>query len=149
MKPSLLFDSFTKLYRPYIKMVQPIMTDYDLHPAQWLILKDIAVNVDTTLVQISKRRSIEKPTTRKILKALEAREWIVARTGEDRREKLLQLSPKGQDVYEHMTSKIATLQQRHLEALNISEEEYCRTVEILDQLYDSMISHIKTQHTSF
>lgn len=125
------------------------MTDYDLHPAQWLILKDIAVNVDTTLVQISKRRSIEKPTTRKILKALEAREWIVARTGEDRREKLLQLSPKGQDVYEHMTFKIATLQQQHLEALNISEEEYCRTVEILDQLYDSMISHIKTQHTSF
>lgn len=149
MKPSLLFDSFTKLYRPYIKMVQPIMTDYDLHPAQWLILKDIAVNVDTTLVQISKRRSIEKPTTRKILKALEAREWIVARTGEDRREKLLQLSPKGQDVYEYMTSKIATLQQQHLEALNITEEEYHRTVEILDQLYDSMISHIKTQHTSF
>ncbi|MCO4331099.1 MarR family winged helix-turn-helix transcriptional regulator [Staphylococcus hyicus] len=147
MKPSLLFDSFTKLYRPYIKMVQPLMTEYDLHPAQWLILKDIAVNIDTTLVQISKRRSIEKPTTRKILKALESREWIIARTGEDRREKLLQLSPKGQDVYQHMISKIATLQQQHLEALNISEAEYQRTVEILDQLYDSMIAYINTHHT--
>ncbi|PUZ22254.1 MarR family transcriptional regulator [Staphylococcus chromogenes] len=146
MEPSLLFDRFTKLYRPYIKMVQPLMTEYDLHPAQWLVMKDIAVNVDTTLVQISKRRSIEKPTTRKILKALESRGWIMARTGVDRREKLLQLSPQGQEVYQQLKSKIETTQQFHINNLGLSEEEYQRIVSILDELYDAMITYIDQQH---
>ncbi|UEX90565.1 MarR family winged helix-turn-helix transcriptional regulator [Staphylococcus ratti] len=141
MEPSLIFDSFTKLYRPYIKMVQPLLDEFDLYPAQWLVMKDIAVNADTTLVQISKRRSIEKPTTRKILKALEARGLIITRVGEDRREKLLQLSTEGHTVHQQLKTQIQTLQQFHINKLNLSEEEYTRTVAILEQLYDAMIHH--------
>lgn len=146
MEPALLFDSFTRLYRPYIKMVQPLLTEYDLHPAQWLVMKDIAVNIDTTLVQISKRRSIEKPTTRKILNALESRGWIIARTGLDRREKLLQLSPEGQEVFEQLKSKIEITQHLHFNTLELSEEEYQRIISILDQLYNGMITYIEQQH---
>ncbi|SUM34469.1 transcriptional regulator [Staphylococcus gallinarum] len=60
MDTTLLFNQLTGVYRPYIKLFQPVFDDFELFPAQWLVLKDISQNAPTTLVQISKRRAIEK-----------------------------------------------------------------------------------------
>lgn len=74
---------------------------------QWLILRDIASTSPTTLVHISKRRFIEKPTTRKIIKVLSDRELLIVEPSkEDKREKLLSLSDKGQTLYVDVYRKI-------------------------------------------
>ena len=80
------FNSFIGVYRPYIKLTQPILDKHDIHTGQWLVLRDIANFQPTTLVKISHRRSIEKPTTRKIVKVLLENNWIVATQGNDKRE---------------------------------------------------------------
>ena len=60
------------------------------------MLRDIANYQPTTLVKISHRRSIEKPTTRKLIKSV-VRQWLGHdKTGVDKREKLLSLTDKGQ-----------------------------------------------------
>ena len=87
MDTTLLFNQLTGVYRPYIKLFQPVFDDFELFPAQWLVLKDISQNAPTTLVQISKRRAIEKPTTRKILKALSEKSLLIIEQGKDKREK--------------------------------------------------------------
>ena len=51
-----------------MKRTQSILDQFDLHPGQWLILRDIASTSPTTLVHISKRRFIEKPLHVKLLK---------------------------------------------------------------------------------
>ncbi|MDU3213349.1 MAG: MarR family transcriptional regulator [Staphylococcus epidermidis] len=56
------FNSFIGIYRPYIKLTQPILDQHQIHTGQWLVLRDIANYQPTTLVKISHRRSIEKPT---------------------------------------------------------------------------------------
>lgn len=142
MNKSLLFDNFTRLYRPYIKILQPILDDYNLHPAQWFILKDIATHPNTTLVQISKRRSIEKPTTRKILKVLHERQWLNITPGEDKRQKLLSLSHQGEAIYHQLKEAIGEVQKQVLQTLQLSEEELDQTIRILDQVYDALIEHI-------
>ena len=83
------FNSFISIYRPYIKLTQPILDRYDIHTGQWLVLKDIAQFQPTTLVNISYRRSIEKPTTRKFIKVLLEKELITFTTGNDKRQKWL------------------------------------------------------------
>lgn len=62
------------------------------------------------------------------------------------REKLLQLSPQGQEVYQQLKSKIEATQQFHINNLGLTEEEYQRIVSILDELYDAMITYIDQQH---
>lgn len=144
MESSVLFDHFTKLYRPYIKLVQPLLDKNQLHPAQWLVMKDISTNPGTTLVQISKRRSIEKPTTRKILKALDAQGWLNVCPGEvDKREKLLYLSESGQAIHEKLKLQIEQLQRKTLEPLQLSDSEIARTTDILEQLYQSLLAQLQ------
>ena len=90
-----------------MKRTQSILDQFDLHPGQWLILRDIASTSPTTLVHISKRRFIEKPTTRKIIKVLSDRELLIVEPSkEDKREKLLSLSDKGQTLYVDVYRKI-------------------------------------------
>lgn len=113
------FNSFIGLYRPYMKRTQSILDQFDLHPGQWLILRDIASTSPTTLVHISKRRFIEKPTTRKIIKVLSDRELLIVEPSkEDKREKLLSLSDKGQTLYVDVYRKILPVQRELLKMLD-------------------------------
>ncbi|KIX91106.1 MarR family transcriptional regulator [Staphylococcus microti] len=143
MEVTALFDHFTKLYRPYIKIAQPLLDKYELHPAQWLILKDIYHHPQTTLVQISKRRSIEKPTTRKILKVLDERQWLVIQPGQDKREKLLTLSQEGEHIYHTLMADIRKEQATITATLDITPDDLEQTIQLLDQLYKNMIAKIQ------
>ena len=143
MEISALFDHFTKLYRPYVKIVQPLLDQYELHPAQWLILKDIHHHPQTTLVQISKRRSIEKPTTRKILKVLDEREWLSIQPGQDKREKLLTLSQRGEAVYHTLIAEIQDKQTEITNTLDITPDDLEQTIQLLNQLHKNMIDKIQ------
>ena len=61
--------------------------------------------------KISHRRSIEKPTTRKLIKVLLDNGWVMTKTGVDKREKLLSLTDKGQILFETINKKVTVIQQ--------------------------------------
>ncbi|MCS4486010.1 MarR family winged helix-turn-helix transcriptional regulator [Staphylococcus americanisciuri] len=138
-----LFDHVTKLYRPYVKLIQPLLDAYQLHPAQWLILKDIHQHPETTLVQVSKRRSIEKPTARKILKVLDERGLLSIQPGQDKREKLLTLSIEGEAVYHELITDIQNKQIEIAATLPMTSAEVEQTMHLLDQLYRRMIAQVQ------
>ena len=60
--------------------------------------------------KISHRRSIEKPTTRKLIKVLLDNGWVMTKQ-ELIREKLLSLTDKGQRLFETINKKITVIQQ--------------------------------------
>ncbi|AYU55877.1 MarR family transcriptional regulator [Staphylococcus piscifermentans] len=134
MEVNQLFNSFTELYRPYIKNVQPILDKYHLHTAQFLVLKDIYLHDQTTLVQISKRRSIEKPSARKLLKVLIEQELLIVTPGEDKREKLLSLSDKGTKVYKEAMSEVTALQESIVEQAALDEQEILAAIRTFEKL---------------
>lgn len=134
MEVNQLFNSFTELYRPYIKNVQPILDKYHLHTAQFLVLKDIYLHDQTTLVQISKRRSIEKPSARKLLKVLIEQELLIVTPGEDKREKLLSLSDKGTKVYKEAMSEVTALQESIVEQAALDEQEILAAMRTFEKL---------------
>lgn len=133
-----IFNNLIAVYRPYTKLFSPIFEDYDLYPAQWLVMKDIAHNVPTTLVQISKRRAIEKPTTRKILKVLSEKSLLKIETGEDKREKLLSFSEEGQTLYDNINERVSIVQEEILQKTNLSEADLNHTVQVIQKIHEEI-----------
>ncbi|MDU9418204.1 MarR family transcriptional regulator [Staphylococcus lloydii] len=138
MNTKKLFDSLTGMYRPYVKLFQPIFEEYDLFSAQWLVLKDIALNEPTTLVQISKRRAIEKPTTRKILKVLSEKSLLTIKQGNDKRERILTLSKAGTELFEDMSQQFDRIQGNIVERSGITAEEADITIKTVLALHEQL-----------
>ncbi|MCG7338275.1 winged helix DNA-binding protein [Staphylococcus sp. ACRSN] len=138
MDTKLLFNQLTGVYRPYIKLFQPVFDEFELFPAQWLVLKDIAQNTPTTLVQISKRRAIEKPTTRKILKALSEKSLLTIEQGQDKREKILSLSNEGELLFSQMNTRIEGIQDEIVKDAGISLEQLSETYHTIRLIHEQI-----------
>ncbi|HLR19152.1 MAG TPA: MarR family transcriptional regulator [Staphylococcus sp.] len=138
MDNKLIFNSLTAIYRPYTKLFQPIFEEFDLYPAQWLVFKDIAYNAPTTLVQISKRRAIEKPTTRKILKVLSEKSLLNIESGKDKREKLLTFSEEGQILYDKISVRIDEIQDQIIENTGLSEDALNQTISTIQAIHEEI-----------
>ncbi|MFW3458379.1 MarR family winged helix-turn-helix transcriptional regulator [Staphylococcus caprae] len=137
------FNSFIGVYRPYIKLTQPILDKYDIHTGQWLVLRDIANFQPTTLVKISHRRSIEKPTTRKIVKVLLENNWIVATQGNDKREKLLSLTPVGKALFDAINEEVTVVQENIIKKVGLTEAKLSEIIEIMSQIHETLIKEDK------
>lgn len=138
MDTTLLFNQLTGVYRPYIKLFQPVFDDFELFPAQWLVLKDISQNAPTTLVQISKRRAIEKPTTRKILKALSEKSLLIIEQGKDKREKKLSLSDDGRLLFSQMSERIEGIQDEIIKEAGISADQLAETYHTIRLIHEQI-----------
>lgn len=130
-----IFNHLTAIYRPYTKLFQPVFEEFDIYPAQWLVLKDISQNAPTTLVQISKRRAIEKPTTRKILKALSEKSLLKIEQGKDKREKLLSFSEEGQKHFDAINQRVSEVQTQIIKNTDLTEDELNQTIEIVQKIH--------------
>nr|WP_211162316.1 MarR family transcriptional regulator [Staphylococcus caprae] len=137
------FNSFIGVYRPYIKLTQPILDKHDIHTGQWLVLRDIANFQPTTLVKISHRRSIEKPTTRKIVKVLLENNWIVANQGNDKREKLLSLTPVGKALFDAINEEVTVVQENIIKKVGLTEAKLSEIIEIMSQIHETLIKEDK------
>lgn len=140
MDTKILFNSLTDVYRPYVKLFQPIFEHYDLFPAQWLVLKDIGLNAPTTLVQISKRRAIEKPTTRKILKVLSEKNLLSVTQGKDKRERILTLSLQGQTLYDAINDRIEAVQEQIVADLGLTADDLETTIKTVTAIHSQLIT---------
>jgi DNA-binding MarR family transcriptional regulator len=140
MENKFVFDNIIAIYRPYTKLFQPIFEEFELYPAQWLVLKDICYNAPTTLVQISKRRSIEKPTARKILKVLSEKSLLTVETGTDKREKWLSLSQEGQSLYNNISTRVDKLQDKIIENTGLSTSELEHITKSLQSIHEQILA---------
>ncbi|MBO0927781.1 winged helix DNA-binding protein [Staphylococcus sp. 30400_3112M30941] len=135
------FNSFISVYRPYLKLAEPILDKHNIYYGQWLILRDIAKHQPTTLIDISHRRAIEKPTARKTLKVLIENELIMVENSlEDKRQKFLSLTAKGNELYGAVCDDIQILlQQSIIDKTEISNTEMTETVEIMHQIHETLL----------
>ncbi|MBE7321115.1 MULTISPECIES: MarR family winged helix-turn-helix transcriptional regulator [Staphylococcus] len=137
------FNSFIGVYRPYTKLTQPILDKHDIHTGQWLVLRDIANFQPTTLVKISNRRSIEKPTTRKIVKVLLDNKWISTEQGSDKREKLLRLTTEGQAMFETINKEISVIQKDIIKKVGLTEAQLTEITKVMSQIHETLIKEEK------
>lgn len=134
------FNSYINVYRPYIHHINVILEPYDLYVAQYRVLRDIAGNQPTTLVQVSKRSFIEKPTARKIIKKLIDFNLVQAiNSKEDKREKFLTLTEKGEAMHKEIYEQVLEFQNKCFEAIGADEQELLKAEELLNQFRNYLI----------
>lgn len=96
----------------------------DLTAVQYAALAAIAANADLDATRLSEQIVFDRSTIGGVLERLEAKGWIVRRASpEDRRVKLLDLTPGGRDVLKRVGPAVARVQKRLLEPFAPGDRE--------------------------
>jgi MarR family transcriptional regulator, transcriptional regulator for hemolysin len=120
------------LYRPFENRLNTELNKHQLHRAQWTILYYLFHNGPSTNVEIAHYQGVEKPTITRTISSLEEKGYIEQIKGRDKREKRIQLTSLGKEVYEAVRVTIDTFEEDIL--TGISELEQQETIRIMEAI---------------
>jgi MarR family transcriptional regulator, transcriptional regulator for hemolysin len=117
------FQRYLSLYRPLITSLNELLSDYELSYSLWQVVFYIKKNGPSTLVDISNQYNVEKPTITRRVHRLEELHIVKQIAGQDRREKIIQLTELGEEVYKKCRNRITDLEIRMMEGIEKEEQE--------------------------
>ena len=109
------FQRYLRLYRPLITSLNELLSAYELSYSLWEVVFYIKNNGPSTLVDIANQYNVEKPTITRRVHRLEELQIVKQIAGQDRREKIIQLTELGEEVYKACRKKITNLEIRVME----------------------------------
>ncbi|MBA9027947.1 MarR family winged helix-turn-helix transcriptional regulator [Peribacillus huizhouensis] len=93
------FHQYLQIYRLFTKKLNEQLLQYGLFHSQWSIVYFLKTKGPTTLVEIGEYLNVEKPTITRTVQRLSEGGFIEQVPGKDRREKRIQLTEAGEEVY--------------------------------------------------
>jgi MarR family transcriptional regulator, transcriptional regulator for hemolysin len=131
------FQRYLSLYRPLITTLNELMSTYELSYSLWQVIFHIKNNGPSTLVDIANKYNVEKPTITRRVQRLEDLQIVKQVPGMDRREKVIQLTELGEEIYQACRKKITDLENRVMEG--IANEEKMITFQTLPKIKDNIM----------
>ncbi len=116
------FHQLIKLYRPFEHKLNELLSENNLHRAQWTILFFLYHQGPATSVMIAQYLSVEKPTVARTFKSLTSLEYVEPVVGIDRREKLMQLTNRGKETYEQVRVNIDAFEEEILNGVPVDDQ---------------------------
>lgn len=113
---------YLSLYRPLITKLNELLSTYDLSYSLWQVIFYINNHGPSTLVDISNYYQVEKPTITRRVHRLEELEIMKQIPGKDRREKVIQLTERGEEIYRECRIRITDLEHSLMEGINQVEQ---------------------------
>jgi len=132
-----LFDSYRELYRPYVNAVNNKLAKYQLYTAQWGVLRLINNMKSCTSAELAKEMRVEKPSVTPIIKKLIELGYVEVTQGDDKREKYLRLTEKGNEVFSTIQEELDILLNGLTEEINEADLNTARSV--LDQILKNIL----------
>lgn len=134
------FQRYLMLYRPLISKLNEVLGKYNLTYSLWQVILYIKNNGPSTLVEISSYYNIEKPTITRVVTRLEEKQFIIGKTGKDRREKIIHLTEAGEDIYSVCRNEITELECQIMKG--IPESEQLAGFQLLPKIRENIIKGI-------
>ena len=131
------FQQLLLLYRPFENRLNAQLAKHDLYRAQWSSLYYLFNNGSATLVELSNYQYVEKPTVTRTINRLEELGYVEHVPGKDKREKRMQLTELGKNVYKDVRVTIDEFEQDILKG--ISEEEQLKAIRIMEEIRNNII----------
>ncbi|MEH6949653.1 MarR family transcriptional regulator [Bacillus sp. JJ634] len=131
------FHQFTLLYRPFENKLNILLSQHQIQRAQWTILYYLSLNGSITLVELSNYLSVEKPTVTRTINRLEELGYVEQIPSKDKREKRIQLTELGKEVYKHVRITIDQFEKDILKG--ISEQEQLNAIHIMKEIHNNLI----------
>ena len=132
------FQRYLSLYRPLITTLNELLSTYELSYSLWQVIFYIKTNGPSTLVDIANQYNVEKPTITRRVQRLEDLQIVKQIPGMDRREKVIQLTELGEEIYQACRKKITDLENSVMEG--IAKEEQMIVFQILPKIQDNIMN---------
>jgi len=129
---------YIRLNRSLITLLNELLSKYELTYSLWQVILYIKNNGPSTLVDIANEYDVEKPTITRRVYRLEEYQFVRQITSQDRREKIIELTELGEDVYKECRKKITDLEMRIMEGIAKEEQEVI--FELLPKIQDNVIN---------
>lgn len=134
---NIVFHEMHQKARLSIKEVNETLKDFGLYSAQWSILYSLKQFGEMTQTNIWKYLHVEAPTVTRTLMKLEQRKLIIRKEGNDKRERIVQLTEQAHMMIPKIEAKIAEVEGRLLQSLSASEvHELTRLLKKLGKDFD-------------
>ena len=138
------FQRYLRLYRPLITKLNELLAVYDLSYSLWQVIVYVKNNGPATLVDISSNYNVEKPTITRRVQRLEESQLVKQIASKDRREKIIQLTELGEEVYKACRKDITELEKRVMEG--IPQEEQVAIFQVLPKIQDNIMNRGEGQN---
>ncbi|MER2047646.1 MAG: winged helix DNA-binding protein [Solibacillus sp.] len=117
------FLQLHRFHKRYMQRLTSMLAGHELSNANWSLMQYLANEELATMSQIAKYWDVEKPTVSANVKTLTKRELIQLKQGNDRRERYISLTEKGEKLYENISPEIKFLQDQLLNNLTDEQQE--------------------------
>ncbi|MCM3722694.1 MarR family winged helix-turn-helix transcriptional regulator [Solibacillus isronensis] len=117
------FLQLHRFHKRYTQRLTNILAVHELSNANWSLMHYLANEELATMSQIAKYWDVEKPTVSANVKTLTKQELIQMKQGNDRREKYISLTEKGERLYKNISPEIKFLQNQLLNNLSDEQQE--------------------------
>lgn len=135
---STFFHKYFLLYRPFVSRLNHILSDYQLHNAQWSIMYYLDMYQSTfSLVELSKHLYVEKPTITRTVMSLLDLGYVEHIPGSDKREKRIQLTEKGKEVVVQVRKLLDEYESSIMEG--VSSEEQNLVIQVMSLVRNNII----------
>lgn len=131
------FHQFLLLYRPFENRLNIHLSKHHLYRAQWSIVYYLSNIGPATLVELSHYLYVEKPTVTRTINRLEELGYVEQVPGKDKREKRMQLTELGINVYKDVRVTIDQFEQDIL--AGVSEEEQLEAIRMMGEIRNILI----------
>lgn len=138
------FQRYLRLYRSLITKLNELLAGYGLSYSLWQVIVYVKQNGPATLVEISSNYNVEKPTITRRVQRLEESKLVKQIASKDRREKIIQLTELGEEVYQACRKDITELENSVMEG--IPREEQVAIFEILPKIQDNIMNRGEGQN---
>ncbi|WP_411843554.1 MarR family winged helix-turn-helix transcriptional regulator [Salinicoccus sp. HZC-1] len=126
------FYAFTSAYRPYINRLDRELAPFNLFSSQWRIMIYLKENGPHTISEIAGESNVEKPTTTRLVQKLHESGYVKSVQGEDKRVRMIELTPRGHAVYKEVREKLDVFYSYLLD--DMGDEEQKQLTELMNRI---------------
>ena len=118
-----LFHALFQKSRYLTNCLNEVLKQHNLYSSQWTILYCLHNHGSMTLTQIWKYLNVEAPSITRAITRLETLGWVLRIDGEDKREKIVTLSPYAEEHLPVITKTILVFEEEMVGALSVEEQQ--------------------------
>lgn len=126
------------MYQPFVTLLNQKLAKYELYVSQYAVLRELYREGDLTIGEISKRRSVERPTITRTVQRLHSLGYVEGKSGNDKRERKISLTDLGKKTCAEIQHSIEEFELKALEG--ISKADQMKAAEILAKVHLNLIS---------
>ncbi|MFJ7736254.1 MarR family winged helix-turn-helix transcriptional regulator [Lysinibacillus sp. NPDC097287] len=131
------FNEYRLMYRPFTNQINLQLEKYQLYSSQWGLLRLLTDKGPHSLVEIANYMYIEKPSVTRLVQKLVELGYVETVVGKDKREKLVQLTGRGENIVQEIQAHLKPFLEESL--AGVSEKD----IEIATQVLAKIRANIK------